>query len=198
MTAAIAVGALGFAWVQLGQARSATAAERAIAAHRDLTVGEVGEARDRLTTLFWQEGEGAFGRNVCWRPLSFAELLPPNGRLSSYHDEVLDGDRSEPMRDLFKILWSFERIDAIRTGGAADEDLLHSLVAFHAVWWDEAVRHITEADVRSRGALVSLAGWAVDRDGRLNDWVVRDFPTDSEVARDEPPDEPRSPRLGSA
>ena len=151
-------GALIYAALQLrmGQAAGASQAEeaektrrteeqarqveRAIAAHRDLTTGEVGAARDRLTTLLWQEGEATYSRNVCWRPY-FQELLPPRGRLGLYHADVLGNDESEPMRDLFN-LWCFERIDAARVGEALDQDMLFRLIAHHAVWWDELLQNI--------------------------------------------------------
>ena len=190
-------GALIYAALQLrmGQAAGASQAEeaektrrteeqarqveRAIAAHRDLTTGEVGAARDRLTTLLWQEGEATYSRNVCWRPY-FQELLPPRGRLGLYHADVLGNDESEPMRDLFKVLWCFERIDAARVGEALDQDMLFRLIAHHAVWWDELLQNIVETNVRSRRAVRELAGWAIARDSKLRAWAAEDLPTADE------------------
>lgn len=160
-----------YAGLQLRSEENAHRIGRVIEFHRDLTTGEVGAARDRLTTLLWQDGESG----LCARPASFQELLPPQGRLAGYTATVRGGDESEPMRDLFKVLWCFERIEGTRSGEALDEEMLVHLIGNHAMWWDELLKHVADKDVRSRYAVRRLAAWVETQDAELRAWAKRDF-----------------------
>jgi len=175
-----AIAAVVVAFVRLRAGQHATKVQRAIDLHRDLTTGEVGEARDRFATLMWKHGERLAGRNQCHAP-TWLELLPDvlgggdRGRLGEYRteDKIPGAEGAEPMRDLYTVLWCFERIEAGRAGGALDSRMLDDLIAPHAVWWDEATQHLSVANTRHLSGLRSLAKHLETDD--LRDWVGDDF-----------------------
>lgn len=187
----VAIAAVVVALAQLWAGQHATKVQRAIDLHRDLTTGEVGEARDRFATLMWKHGERLAGRNRCHAP-TWLELLPDvlggrdRGLLGEYRteDKIPGADGAEPMRDLYTVLWCFERIEAGRAGRALDARMLDALIAPHAVWWDEATRHLAVANTRHLSGLRSLAKH-LESDG-LRRWVGDDFPS----AEQEPLDAP--------
>jgi hypothetical protein len=170
------------ALMQLGVGMKGTRVQRVIELHRDLTTGEVGAARDRLTTLMWKHGERQAGRNRCHMP-SWDELLPDvlgkgdpgRGLLGGYppEDEIPGAQGSEPLRDLYGVLWCFERIEAGRAGRALDRPMLEELIASHAVWWDELTRKLSPDNTRHLVALRALAR-ALET-SELREWARRDF-----------------------
>jgi len=177
IAAVAAAVALGQLWV----GHHATKVQRVIDLHRDLTTGEVGGARDRFTTLMWKHGERNAGRNVCHSP-QWAEILTSvlsetssRGLLGFYPpaDAIATAGDAEPMRDLYTVLWCFERIEAGRAGQALDNKMLRSLLASHAVWWDELTQHLTTDNTGHLAGLRSLAT-AMDSPP-LRDWARRDF-----------------------
>jgi hypothetical protein len=178
LVAAIAVAiALGQLWTGL----KATKVQRVIELHRDLTTGEVGNARDRFTTLMWKHGERLAGRNVCHAP-RWKEILTDvlgasgsRGELGVYprEDHIATAKDAEPMRDLYSVLWCFERIEAGRAGRALDQGMLKQLVASHAVWWDELTRHLTSENTRHLESLRRLS--AALEDAELRAWARNDF-----------------------
>lgn len=130
----LGVSAVAALLVALGQLRvglHATKVQRVIDLHRDLTTGEVGAARNRLATLLWKHGELLAGRNQCHSP-TWAELLPDvlgggdRGLLGEYklEDKIVASADAEPMRDLYSVLWCFERVEAGRAGRALDKRML--------------------------------------------------------------------------
>ena len=52
---------------QVRHQRSLAAVERTIALHRDLTAGEIGLSRDRLSEYMWRFGAKR-GIGTCWQP----------------------------------------------------------------------------------------------------------------------------------
>lgn len=166
--------------IQVRVGQTAVRVQRTIDLHRDLTAGEVGAARDRFTTLMWKHGEAIAGRNVCHVP-SWSELLPDvlgggdRGELGEYRaeDKIVGAESAEPMRDLYTVLWCFERIEAGRAGRALDRRLLAELIASHAVWWCELTRRLTPENTTHVRSLRSLA--AAVRSEDLAFWARADF-----------------------
>lgn len=144
---------LGVGLYQLWSGLKATRVQRSIDLHRDLTTGEIGRAADRLSTMLWKEGERRFGRNRCYAP-QWHELLTAvrggadAGELGTYleSDRLVDAATAEPLRDLYAILWCFERIEAGRAANALDRKMTKVLVGPHAAWWSVALRHVSESD----------------------------------------------------
>lgn len=171
---------------QLYAGNKAMRVQRVIDLHRDLTTGEVGEARDRFTSLMWKAGEETAGRNRCHRfrweeiqsPVRTADGSVQRGRLGTYADypEIVQAIDAEPMRDLYAVLWCFERVEAGRQGKALDDAMLRRTIASHAVWWDELTKDL-DADprvtTRHLAALRSLA--AALRTPELEAWAKHDF-----------------------
>lgn len=180
VTAIAALAAASGSWVQIGKGQRALRVQRTIDLHRDLTSGEVGAARDRLSHLMWTWGERMAGENVCHAPL-WDELMPDvladgsRGELARYIDTAVEtgANRAEPLRDLYKVLWCFERIEAGRKKRVLDDHFLSQLIAPHAVWWAELTRNLNTDDTRHVGALHSLAA-SLTSEG-LRTWVRNDF-----------------------
>jgi hypothetical protein len=185
--ATIVVGGLAaaIALVELRSGLKAVRVQRVIDLHRDLTTGEVGAARDRFTTLMWKHGERHAGRNVCHAPRweeILTNVLPggaeSRGVLGAYPpgDAIATAADAEPMRDLYSVLWCFERIEAGRAGRALDRAMLNSMLASHAVWWDEFTRHLAPDNTRHVVSLRSLARALETTE--LRSWARRDFVDD--------------------
>jgi hypothetical protein len=166
--------------IQIRVGQKAVRVQRTIDLHRDLTTGEVRAARDRFTALMWRHGEARAGRNVCHVP-SWTELLTDvlgggeRGELGEYRpeDKIAGAEGAEPMRDLYAVLWCFERIEAGRAGRALDRRLLAELIASHAVWWDELTRRLTSENTTHVKSLRSLAESLATPELLL--WARRDF-----------------------
>lgn len=166
--------------IQIRVGQKAVRVQRTIDLHRDLTTGEVGGARDRFTTLMWKRGEALAGRNVCHVP-SWTELLPDvlggggRGELGEYRaeDKIAGAEGAEPMRDLYAVLWCFERIEAGRAGRALDRRLLAELIASHAVWWNELTRRLSSDNTTHVKSLRSLASAVATPE--LLRWARGDF-----------------------
>lgn len=171
---------------QLRSGISAAKVQRVIDLHHDLTTGEVGAARDRFTSLMWKVGEAAEGRNRChrftWAEVQSAVRYPDGsiecGELGSYErfPEISDARDAEPMRDLYSVLWCFERIEAGRAGRALDTAMLESTIASHAVWWDELTTNLEPDPKRTTIHLSSLRRLAAALSTEdLRSWARYDF-----------------------
>lgn len=170
---------LGIAWWQLSRQRQGARVARTLAFHQELTAGEVGSARDRLSMFMWTVGAARNGEFSCWQPtwpeLLGAELLPGQADgLHRYPDEPIYAS-SLPLRDLYRILWSFERIARARAADLLDDPLATEILGNHAVWWDLLCGKITEQETRYRKTLNDLAGAYRAADPKLQDWARRDF-----------------------
>lgn len=175
--------ALIFAWWQLSESRKANRIQRTIAFHEALTTGEVGAARDRLATLMWAVGE-SLEPGACYRP-TFAELLGENysrgtrgvGRtlLDTYPPNIAEASATTPLQDLYRLLWTFERIDAAAQNGLVEKKLVSELLDHHVVWWDALADNITDDDTRHRRSLRRLANSAHSQNAGLRAWAARDF-----------------------
>ena len=150
--------------------------DRVLALHSDLTTGEVGAARCRFIELMYKVGEEAFGCNQCWQP-TWQSLLPPNlsirdgtgspRLLGIYPSDIVGSEGRRPLDDLRLILWCFERIDeSCKTGTSLDEQLVVSLIGYHAAWWNLLCKRLEPTAGGYIHSLVRLAEWMEDRHWR--------------------------------
>ena len=177
------LAAAAVAWWQLRANRSATKVQRTIGFHEVLTTGEVGAARDRLATLMWFLGD-RIEPGRCHRP-TFAELLGTTYSrgsssaagidLSSYPEDVVPDAGTTPLQDLYRLLWTFERIEAAEKHGLVDADLVAEMLNHHIVWWDTLASEISDDDTRHRKSLARLAADARARSSTLHAWAAADF-----------------------
>ncbi|MDQ2958846.1 MAG: hypothetical protein M3Y42_18040 [Actinomycetota bacterium] len=166
---------------QLSRQRQATLTARTLAFHQELTTGEVGSARDRLSMFMWTVGAARNGLFSCWQPtwpeLLGAALLPGQAHdLQTYPAEAIYAN-SLPLRDLYRIFWSFERIAQARMANLLDNSLATEILGNHAVWWDLFCSKITEQETRYRKTLEDLADAYRTADPKLEEWAQRDFVT---------------------
>ena len=115
--------------------------DRVLALHKEVTTGEIAEARNRFSELMYRVSEEAFGPRKCWRP-DWESLVPPNPAvertqsssrfLGAYPEDMSSGQGHRPIHDLRLVLWSYDRVNEARKREASlDEDLLVSLMV---VW----------------------------------------------------------------
>lgn len=184
---------------QLQRQRQAQGVERTIALHRDLTSGEVGAARERFTTAMWWVGRrsGPLCHQPRWPEID--DSPPQPGDISKYSEGVTMNSTERPLRDLYRVLYCFERIEATLEGKAIDERLAWELLAHHTVWWDCLTANIgdgsgDELGTRHICSLRHLAAWARDHEkefglpGRtdLTTWAAKDFARESQGTRAHP------------
>ncbi|MFG2556222.1 hypothetical protein ACGFWF_40780 [Streptomyces sp. NPDC048581] len=171
---AIAV-AIGVGLVQLRAQRKMSAIERTIALHEVLTTGEIGNARGRLSRHMWRTAREAGGEAVAWQPrwqelvgYQYIQNLGSND-LSIYPPDMQAPPEQTPLRDLYSVLWAFERIAEADRSGLLDQELTRSMLASHAVWWAVMCEHITVDQTRfvaglkefaARYSTEDLASWA--------------------------------------
>lgn len=188
--ATVVIAAIGVAAALYQQHRQhhALRVERTIALHRDLTTGEVGAARERFTTAMWWAGRksGLLCHQPTWEELD--DSPPTPGALAVYSAEVTGDPTERPLRDLYRVLYCFERIEKARSAGAIEDKLAWSLLGHHAVWWDCLATHITDDSTAELGtrhieSLRAFASWARTRNGEfdpvqptgLTQWAESDF-----------------------
>ncbi len=83
--------------------------------------------------------------------------------------------RETPLRDLYKILWCFERIRAAEYAHLLDPALSTEILGNHAVWWDHQCARIPADWTRYRKNLTDLAAHFLARDRSLVAWARADF-----------------------
>lgn len=182
-TVSAVVAASVVALWQLRVQRKQAAIERTIAAHRDLTSGEVGVSRDRLSELMWRAGSAA-GKNKCLQPTweqllgsTYVELPVGLADLSCYPPDMEAPRDQTPMRDLYKVLWNSERVEAAYDAGLLDSELSVKMIASHVVWWENLRGEIPSSKTRYRQNLTNLAAKFGPLDPELQVWVSADFDT---------------------
>lgn len=172
---------------QLREQRRAAGVERTLSFHRDLTTGEIGLARDRLSEAMWRVGsqqrKNAQDDYKCWQPswmellgAKYVELSGSVVDLSVYPEDMEPDANETPLRDLYKILWCFERIGAAREAGLLDNPLAERILGNHAVWWDYLCARVPPESTRYRKNLERLADHYQRRDPVLAEWAAADFP----------------------
>lgn len=160
-------------------AKARGADDRTIQLHRDLTTGEIGASRDRFTELMYRTGQ-KLEAGHCFQP-TFFDLLHPrfsgegNGRLSRYPRSMHAPEDLVPMQDLYKILWTFERINASLDSKRLDTKLTLDLIGSHAVWWNELLARVTESDTMHRKSLSQFAKWSIRQRPQLAILSENDF-----------------------
>lgn len=140
--------------------------DRVLDFHRELTSGEVLQARDRLGAHLRKHGVD--GRV---RPTSRDELRD-DLKLSRYSTD----HSNKPRSDVNVILRFFERVNAARIAATVDYPLLAELIGRHAAWWNLAIKDPGDDEV-PRAPLRELATWAdefvlanQDRYSYLRNW----------------------------
>ena len=169
------------ALVQVAAQRRQQLIERTILAHRDITTGEAWGARDRLSEFMWRRGSSN-GSYLCWQP-TYADLQGASyGRLSDaavdvsrYPDDLQPANGQTPIRDLYLILWQFERVGVAYRAGLLDDTLAAQMLASHFVWWNVFCARITVADTKYREGLKVLADEFARREPALYEWALADF-----------------------
>jgi hypothetical protein len=144
--------------------------------HRELTTGEVGEARARLGAFLRSNGT----QSDPVRITTLDELR--KGPLNSYPSNQ-EEQFAKPRRDATLILRFFERARIAQTGQTVDDTMFAALIGHYAGWWALA---IPDSGTTSRRPLTALADWANEyaakhpkADG-LTQWATsrkRDFPS---------------------
>ena len=167
-TAAAAAWGVLYAKRQVDTAAHDRQVDRVLGFHRDLTSEEVGSARNRFSELMFRVGEEAFGPGCAWRP-SWASLLPinpnvdcPERNLAAYPADIGGSGAGKylPLNDLRAVLWCFERIEEARQRDASlDDELLVSLIGYHAVWWNLLCHRLESSGGGHIRPLISLAEW---------------------------------------
>lgn len=143
--------------------------DRVLAMHKEITTGEIAEARNRFNELMYRAGEEAFGPRMCWRP-DWESLIPPNPAVESalssrrflgaYPGDMVSGEGHRPIHDLRLVLWSYDRINEARKREASlDEDLLVSLIGHQVVFWRALCGRLDTHGGAHLQALVELASW---------------------------------------
>lgn len=166
--------------------------ERTIAFHRDITTGEVGDARDRFTEYMWQVGSDAGESNQCYQP-SWAELLNSKYSdneglvLSRYPDSWELAPDLNPLTDLYRVMWCFERISVADRNGLLDRKLTAKMLQSHAVWWDTLCENIPNKAMIHREGLSELASSLSGRalpNRNILQWARDDFSQHRSSSRD--------------
>jgi len=150
--------------------------DRVLALHIELTTGEAGAARARLSELMYRVGEEAFGPGKCWRP-DWESLIPPSPAasetfrtrrfLGAYPTDMIGGEGHRPIYDLRQTLACFDRINEARKREASlDEDLLISLLGHGVAWWNLLCGRLEPRAGAQVYALVQLASWMEERGWR--------------------------------
>ena len=175
------IAAILVAMMQIRIQRRQAAVERTIAAHRDITTGEVGAARDRLSEFMWSAGSDAQAnrcRQPTWEQLlgrQYVSLSSEDQDLSEYPDETAAGIGNTPLRDLYRIWWSLERIGVAHRSNILDRQLTRDMLANHVVWWDTLCEKIPANKTRYRRALKDLADEFRVESPELSAWARADF-----------------------
>lgn len=150
--------------------------------HEQLTSGEIGAARDRFSSYMWSTG-GEHQPGRCWIP-SWEQLLGVDfargldeADLSAYPEELRVQKDQTPLRDLYKILWCFERIHVSIARGLLDLELAAGMLGSHTVWWDALCRRIPARPETTsyREPLQLLAQIFLQRDPSLATAYQEDF-----------------------
>ena len=150
--------------------------DRALALHKEITTGEIAEARNRFNELMYRAGEEAFGPRMCWRP-NWESLIPPNPAvaqdlssrrfLGAYPKDMVSGEGHRPIHDLRLVLWSYDRVNEARKREASlDEDLLVSLLGHQVVFWSIQCGRLDTKSGAHVQALMELASWMEAKEWR--------------------------------
>lgn len=182
-TVAALISAVAVALIQIKTQRRQHAVERTITAHKDITTGEAWAARDRLSEFMWRQGS-LEGQNRCWQPTweelagtATSDVLPNARNLSRYPTDLQQagGGGPTPYRDLYLILWQFERVSVAYHANLLDPELAATMLGSHVVWWDTFCERIGPESTRYREALSGLSTVFGTIDPSLRPWAASDF-----------------------
>jgi hypothetical protein len=166
---------------QLRAERRLSAVERTIALHEAATTGEIGAARQRLSQYMWDAGSTEGVHRCCqptWEQLLGARYTTvPDGLadLSVYPHEIVTRPGQTPVKDLYTILWFFQRVADADHTGLLDPDLTWGMLAHHTVWWGTLCARIDERHTQYVRPLKYLAERYGRQDRSLLTWAGADF-----------------------
>jgi hypothetical protein len=125
--------------------------DRVYSLHRELTVGELDDARRRLVDhLRKHSGPGPLQRRYS------PDELRVDSSLNHYDSHQQD---FTPRSDLGLLLRFFERTRLVREVGSAHDAVFVELVGRHAGWWNCVIKNDNR---KSRKGLMELGTWADD------------------------------------
>lgn len=179
------IGAIAAATVvavsQLKAQRRLSAVERTIALHEAATTREIGAARQRLSQHLWNAGSAGGTHRCCqptWEQLlggRFARIQDGLADLSAYSPAIAAGPGQTPLKDLYTILWFFQRVADADHTGLLDPDLTWGMLAHHTVWWGTLCARIEDHHTEYVRPLKYLAGLYGRQDKSLVTWAEADF-----------------------
>lgn len=141
--------------------------DRVLELHRELTTGQLGDARTRLGWLYRRNRMPdkhlpRLPRFELPRGAYIDVTLPVEspGQVVGAKSEAppVINDEPSPRKDADRILRYFERVCAAQVRGSLDNRTAALLLGWHAAWWDRAV--ITDADDQTALPLRRFADWA--------------------------------------
>jgi hypothetical protein len=142
--------------------------ERAIELYRDLVVeGDTAASFNRLSVLLRNMGAEKFKIHT-WYLMDDTEFLPGN-----LLDPALAGVDTA-FQDLYRVLWFFERTEAVLNFGLAEQEVMFQTIGFHCWWWGQllwGVRSLKASDSIHRLAPL-VAQWAREN-SKYELWVSR-------------------------
>ena len=126
--------------------------------HKELTDGEIGNARARLASLLYEVGRRELaGLDHQVRELRRTEVRGEDASLE--YEEA--GAQHSPNHDWTLLIRYFERVWNAQRLRSLDDLALVSLIGRHACWWDLALASESEGDPNTgRRALSEFAIWA--------------------------------------
>lgn len=179
------IGAIAAATVvavsQLKAQRRLSAVERTIALHEAATTREIGAARQRLAQHMWNAGSAGGEHRCCqptWEQLlggRFARIPDGLADLSTYSPAIAAEPGQTPLKDLYTILWFFQRVADADHTGLLDPDLTWGMLAHHTVWWGTLCARIEDRHTEYVRPLKYLAGRYGRQDKSLVTWAEADF-----------------------
>jgi hypothetical protein len=120
--------------------------------HKEMTVGDIAEARRRLNRLVYSQQ-----RDVAppLREISRSEIRK-GGKLARYDGD----DEHEPFYDWILLLRFFERVWSAQRQGSFDDLTVATTIGRHACSWDLALHTMKDEPETARRALSEVAQWA--------------------------------------
>jgi hypothetical protein len=141
---------------------------RSLDLYRDLVVdGDTADAFHRLSNRLRMEGTRKSGK-ATWMLLCDADL-ERGGFLDCPGDAV-----NTPFRDVYQVLWFFERAGIALEAGLVDPEMFHETIGYHCWWWAQILRdfHAPKA-AQAVHTLGNQAEHSASASGLLDGWVDR-------------------------
>lgn len=143
-------------------------AERAMHMYEEVVAGgPVADAFHDLSVFLHEVGSAEF-EVPTWHVAKDIDFS--NGGIFSTETKA----QGEAFRDLFTVLWFFERVASARASQVIDSDACYRSMGYHIWWWDQILYEMHAPKARKQ--LRELATWVTElakSDGQLLDWQAR-------------------------